>query len=161
MISRYLLVLLTFTASISFAQSYCLSTVAGTNRLRDGKPANTVPIRYPYGIAQDSAGNIYFADNDDNRVRKVDTNGIITTVAGNGIAGFKGDDGPALLAELDSPQGVKLDSKGNLYIADYNNNRVRKVALSTGIITTVAGSADYHYSGDKGPATAAGVDPYD
>jgi uncharacterized protein (TIGR03437 family) len=112
-------------------------------------------------MVQDTAGNIYFADNADNRVRRVDPAGIISTIAGTGQAGFEGDGGQALLATLDGPQGIQLDNQGNLYIADYNNNRIRKVVLSTGIITTVVGNGDYHYSGDGGPATSAGVDPYD
>ncbi|GEM_PF-788267 len=158
---RHLAVFTALAAQFSYSQSYLTTTVAGSNRLLDGQPAKTVPLRYPYGIAQDSAGNVYFADSDDNRIRKVDANGIISTVAGTGQAGFSGDGGPAIKAELDSPQGVKLDGKGNLYIADYNNNRVRKIVLATGVITTIAGSDDYHYSGDGKIATSAGLDPFD
>ena len=138
-----------------------MTTAAGGNRLLDGNPAKTVPLRYPDGAAQDSAGNLYFADRDDNRVRKVDTNGVISTVAGTGQAGFTGDGGPATKAQLNGPQGIKIDGKGNLYIADYLNNRVRKVNLSTGVITTVAGNGNYQYSGDGQSGTAVGIDPYD
>ncbi len=127
-------------AEDAFPQSYVVTTVAGSTRLGDGNAATSVPLRYPYGVAQDAAGNIYFADALDNRVRKVGTDGKISTVAGTGVAGFSGDGGPATKAMLDSPEGLRLDSKGaNLYIGDYNNNRVRMVALATGTITTVAG----------------------
>ena len=156
---RFLPVLL--CAPVILAQSYLTTTVAGTTRLLDGKPATNVPLRRPWGIAQDSAGNFYIADSGDNRVRRVDVNGNISTVAGNGVPGFSGDNGPATAAELYTPQGVALDSKGNLYIADYYNERVRKVVLSTGVITAVAGNGNYEYSGDGAVATAAGVDPFD
>ncbi len=153
---------LLLTQNSMVAQSYNITTVAGSSRLGDGSPATSVPLRYPYGVAQDAAGNIYFADANDNRVRRVGTDGKISTVAGNGVAGFSGDGGPATQAELDTPEGIRLDAKGaNLYIGDYNNNRVRKVMLATGLITTVAGNGDFHYSGDKGPAIQAGLDPDD
>lgn len=152
---------LLFAAFVS-AQSYSISTVAGSSRLRDGSQAITTPIRYPFGVAEDGAGNIYFADSLDNRVRKVDTNGIISTVAGNGVAGFGGDGGPATQAMLNSPYGVKVDAKGaNLYIADYDNHRVRMVVLATGVITTVAGNGSYKWSGDTGVATQIPMDVYD
>jgi uncharacterized protein (TIGR03437 family) len=149
-------------SSTGFAQSYTTKTLAGTDRLLDGHAANTVPLRFPWGMVQDAAGNVYFADKADNRVRKVDTSGIISTVAGTGTAGYDGENGKATGAAFNGPQGIALDNKGNLYIADYDNEVVRKVVLSTGITTTVAGM--YHqfkYSGDGGPATSAGMDPYD
>src|SRR5579872_4398474 len=148
-------------APVCLAQSYLVTTVAGSNRLLDGHPAKTVPLRYPYGVAQDAGGNAYIADNNDNRIRKVDASGVITTVAGNGTAGFSGDNGPAAQAMLNGPQGVKLDGKGNLFVADYGNSRVRKIVLATGVITTVAGNGDFHYSGEGGSALAAGMDPFD
>lgn len=99
-------------APFLFAQSYTISTYAGTDRLLDGHAANAVPLRYPWGMAQDVAGNIYFADDDDNRVRMVDVHGIISTVAGNGVPGFSGDGGKAVSAELNGPQGIRLDGEG-------------------------------------------------
>ena len=105
-------------------------------------------------MAVDSAGNLYIADFDNNRIRKV-TGGTITTVAGNGNQGSSGDGGPATSASLASPAGVAVDSAGNLYIADYWNNRVRKV--SGGTITTVAGNGVEGFSGDGGPATSASL----
>jgi uncharacterized protein (TIGR03437 family) len=149
-------------AAFSCAQSYSISTVAGSSRLRDGNPATSVPLRYPYGVAQDAIGNVYFADAQDNRVRRVDTKGIITTVAGTGVAGFSGDGGPATQAKLNTPQGLRLDAKGaNLYIADYDNNRVRMVVLATGVITTLAGTGDFRFNGEKGLATEIAFDPDD
>jgi NHL repeat. len=82
----------------------------------DNGPATSAELYYPYGVAVDSSGNLYIADN--NRIRKVDTSGIITTVVGNGIGGYSGDNGPATSAELYGPSGVAVDSSGNIYIAD-------------------------------------------
>ena len=98
----------------------------------------------------DSAGNLYIADTDNNRIRKV-SNGVIATVAGGGAS--LGDNGPATSAQLANPEGVAVDSAGNLYIADYGNNRIRKV--SNGVIATVAGNGTVGFSGDNGPPTSA------
>ena len=102
----------------------------------------------------DSAGNLYIADMNRQRIRKVDCNGIITTVAGNGTAGYNGDGFLATSAELNDPSGVALDSAGNLYVADAYNNRIRKVDTN-GIITTVAGNGTEGSKGDNGPAISA------
>ena len=121
----------------------------------DGGPARDALLNGPCGVAVDAEGNIYFGDSGNDRIRKVDTSGIITTVAGNGIAGFSGDGGPAIQARINEPTDVEVDGEGNLYIADKGNHRIRKVDTS-GIITTVAGggsSADR--LGDGGPATEA------
>jgi hypothetical protein len=104
-------------------------------------------------VALDSAGNVYVADANNERVRKVDTSGIITTVAGMGGAGYSGDGGPATSAGV-NPYDIAVDSAGNVYIADTANNRIRKVDTS-GIIRTIAGSGFQGYSGDGGAATAA------
>ena len=105
----------------------------------------------------DASGNLYIADTYNNRVRKVSTAGIITTVAGNGTWGSSGDGGSATSAQLSNAQGVAVDGAGNLYIADSNNARVRKV--SGGTITTVAGGGTCCSSlGDGGPATSANLD---
>ncbi|MDQ2753769.1 MAG: T9SS type A sorting domain-containing protein, partial [Bacteroidota bacterium] len=107
-------------------------------------------------VAVDYAGNMYIADQDNNRVRKVSTNGIITTISGDGTAGFSGDGGPATAAELNSPANVAVDALGNLYIADQGNNRVRKIDAN-GIITTVAGNGNSNSIGDGGKAINAGL----
>ncbi len=135
-----------------------ISTLAGGGtsgiQLGDNGAAGSAQLNIPFGIAVDSSGNVYFADSNDNRIRKV-SSGVITTVAGNGTAGFGGDTGLAASAQLNAPQGVAADSAGNLYIADTANNRVRKV--SSGVITTVAGNGVAGFSGDSGLATGASL----
>jgi RHS repeat-associated protein len=134
-----------------------ITTVAGNGQggySGDDGPAVVAQLNSPYGVSVDSTGNIYIADRDNHRIRKVDTSGIITTVAGNGIPSFSGDGGPATEAELKYPAGIALDSIGNVYIADLSNHRIRKVDTS-GIITTVAGNGIPGSSGDGGPATGA------
>ena len=135
-----------------------VTRVAGTGvsgYLGDGGPALNARLSAPEALAVDPVGNLYIADTSNNRIRKVDTNGIITTVAGNGTSGSAGDGGLATAANLNAPQGLALDSLGNLYIVDYNNYRIRKITAATGIITTVAGSGSQGYSGDGGQATSA------
>ena len=136
-----------------------IMTVAGngTNVFSgDGGPATKAGLSHPIGIALDSCGNLFISDNAANRVRKVDTNGFITTVAGNGSSGYSGDGGAATNARLNSPIGVTLDAFGNLFFADFGNYRIRKVDTN-GIITTVAGNGTSGYSGDVGPATNANL----
>jgi sugar lactone lactonase YvrE len=136
-----------------------ITTVAGNgdgNFFGDGGPATNASLSMPGFVTVDPAGNLYIADSANNRIRKVDTNGIITSVAGNGSQGFSGDGGPATAATLVDPHGVALDSFGNLYIVDSENSRVRKVDTN-GIINTVAGNGTWSYSGDGGPATNASL----
>ena len=118
----------------------------------DGGPASIGIFNQPTSVAVDAAGNLYIADYGNNRIRKV-SNGIVTTFAGNGVPAYAGDNGPAANASLNQPFAVAVDSSGALYIADYGNNVVRKVA--SGTITTVAGTGIGGYSGDGGPAKAA------
>ncbi len=134
-----------------------ISTVAGTGEFGfggDGGPATEAQLSNPAGMAVDGAGNLYIADLRDHRIRKVDSTGTISTVAGTGEFGFGGDGGPATEAQLFFPSGVALDAAGNLFIADQVNNRIRKVD-SSGTITTVAGAGEFGFSGDGGPATEA------
>ncbi|MCY2990866.1 MAG: dockerin type I domain-containing protein [Planctomycetota bacterium] len=124
----------------------------------DGGPATAASLFCPTGVAVDSVGNIFIADNGNNRVREVDhATGLITTVAGAGTDGYSGDGGPAAAASFRGPTGVTVDSAGNLFIVDFNNNRIREVDHATGAITTVAGNGTYGYSGDGGQATAASL----
>lgn len=135
-----------------------ISIVAGnglTTGGGDGGLAIGASLLHPVGLAFDSSGNLFVADSYGSNVRKVDTNGIISTVAGGGGAsGFAGDGGPATKALLSGPAGIAVDHSGNLYIADRLNNRVRMVTPG-GIISTIAGSNASGFSGDGGPATKA------
>ncbi len=136
-----------------------ISTVAGNGERDfsgDGGPATDASLNFPFGVATDGNGNIYIADRSNNRIRKVDASGTISTVAGNGERDFSGDGGPATSAGLDLPWGIAVDGEGILYIADELNDRVRKVD-SSGIISTVAGNGIRDFSGDGGPATNASL----
>ena len=137
--------------------SYTITTVAGSDSAGgDGGPATQAQLTAPYGVTTDSEGNIYIPDTENHRIRKVDTEGIITTFAGTGEEGYGGDGGPATEAKLDWPTGVAADDDGNVYIADRNNERVRKVDPE-GIITTFAGTGEWGYDSDEdgGPAAEA------
>ncbi len=134
-----------------------ITTVAGIAKLGfsgDGGPATLASLWSPSGVAVDNAGNLYIADSSNARIRKVDGNGIITTVAGNGAFASTGDGGQATAAALFLPMSVVTDNAGNLYITDQNAYNVRKVD-ATGIITTLAGSGAFGFAGDGGPAAKA------
>ena len=105
----------------------------------------------------DAAGNVYIADTGNNRVRVISTQGVISTLAGTGTAGYSGDNGPAASAQLNQPSGLAVDATGNLYVADFGNSRVRKISIH-GVITTVAGTGTAGYSGDGGQATSGQLD---
>jgi sugar lactone lactonase YvrE len=136
-----------------------IMTVAGNRSYGysgDGGAATNASLRYPGGVALDAAGNLYIADEYNARIRKVDTNGIITTVAGNGNYSYSGDGAAATNAALHYPSGVALDPLGNLYIGDYGANRIRRVDTN-GVITTVAGNGAGVYAGDGGADTNASL----
>ncbi|MCD9025805.1 S-layer homology domain-containing protein [Cohnella silvisoli] len=137
-------------------------TIAGTGiegYSGDGGAATSAQLNYPEGVAVDSSGNVYIVDTDNHLIRKIDAiTRKISTVAGTGTQGYSGDDGDATLAELNTPEGVVVDKDGNLYIADFENNRVRKVDKLSGEISTIAGTGDAGYSGDDEAATAAELD---
>jgi sugar lactone lactonase YvrE len=136
-----------------------ITTVAGTGTVGysgDNGPATSAQINYPVGVAVDAAGNLYIAELYNHVIRKVSASGTITTVAGTGVAGYSGENGPAASAQLNKPSDVAVDTAGNLYIADYQNYRVRKVSAA-GTITTVAGSGSPGFVGDNGPATSAAL----
>ena len=142
-----------------------ITTVAGNGAgffAGDGGPATSASLGGPAGVAVDTSGNLFIADQSNNLIRRVSASGIITTVAGNvafanrgSLGGFSGDGGPATSAQVAAP-GVAVDASGNLFIADTNNNRIRKVWAS-GIITTVAGNGAQGFAGDGGPATSASL----
>ena len=136
-----------------------ITTVAGngTNDYSgDGGAATNASLNSPGNVAVDAFGNLFVADGGNNRIRKVDANGIITTVAGNGNNDYSGDGGAATNASLSWPGGVAVDALGSLFVADSGNNRIREVDTN-GIITTVAGSGSWGYSGDGGSATDASL----
>jgi hypothetical protein len=134
-----------------------MSTIAGPGTsgiLGDGGAATNANLNHPCGLAVDYIGNVFVADANNYRVRKIDTNGLITTVAGTGSSGFSGDGGKATNAQLRGITGVAVDSTGNLFIADYSSFRIRKVDTN-GNISTVAGNGSIGNTGDGGPATSA------
>ncbi len=136
-----------------------ITTVAGRGTGQssgDGGPATLAELIQPLGVAVDPAGNVYIADEGSNRIRKVNTAGIISTIAGNGKEGFNGDGGPATSASLNDPRGVAVDAAGNVYISDRGNNRIRKVDTA-GIISTIAGNDKEGFSGDGGLAISASL----
>ncbi len=137
-----------------------ITTFAGTGTpggVGDGGPALSAQLLWPRGLVFDVDGNLYVADQGNRRVRRIDTDGIIQSVAGTGEPGSDGDGGPALAAKLNNPEGLALDAAGNLFISDPNSSRVRKISLD-GVIQTVAGSGVRGFGGDGGQATAAQLD---
>jgi class 3 adenylate cyclase len=132
-------------------------TVAGTGVSGDGpdgKQATATEVGHPIAVALDPAGRLYFVE--DNLVRRINSNGTVTTIAGTGVAGFSGDGGPGVAAELNGPQSVAIDGIGDVFIADSLNNRIREVTPD-GIITTIAGSSRQGYGGDHGQAIDAAL----
>ena len=144
-------------AAAAVVPTFTISTIAGTGvsgYSGDGGQAINAKLKDPRGIVTDPAGNVYFCDRDNNVVRKIDLNGVITTIAGTGVAGYNGDNILGTKAQLNTPWRVTIDPAGNLYIADALNDRIRKLAPN-GIITTVVGNGQAGYSGDGGLATSA------
>ena len=158
-INKFILTSILFcVASVSYVYGgYKIISIAGNGSggyFGDGSIATSAKLNYPNALALDTAGNLYIADSDNNWVRQVGTNGIISIAAGGASAGYTGDGAPATNASLSCPAGVAVDGFGDLFIADFNNGCVRKVGTN-GIITTVAGNGTGGYSGDGGPATNA------
>ena len=136
-----------------------ITTVAGSGAASfsgDGGPATTASLNTPVFSAVDTGGNLFIADQFNHRIRKVTPDGTISTIAGNGAQAYGGDEGPATGASFNTPIGVAVDTKGNLYIADVLNRRIRKID-ATGTITTVAGNGAAADAGEGGPATSASL----
>ena len=136
-----------------------ITTIAGNGSMGysgDGVPATSTSLYYPWAVKVDASGNVFIADYGNNRIRKVNTSGIITTIAGIGTAGFSGDGFAANLAELNAPQGIALDAAGNIFVSDKLNNRIRKIN-SSGIISTYGGSGIQGFYGDGIIATSANL----
>ena len=133
-----------------------ITTVAGTTfgYSGDGGPAISAQLYNPFGVAVDSSGNLYIADTSNHRIRKVSTDGTISTIAGNGFAGYTGDDVSAVSTRLSNPSAVVIDAAGNVLFTDRGNNRIRKVSTA-GTISTIAGTGTANFSGDGGAAVNA------
>jgi hypothetical protein len=161
MIRKLMTIIFTCVSFIAGAQVNIITTIAGTGiggYNGDGLLATACQLFYPEQICLDSHGNIYIADDYNHRVRKLSiSTGLITTIAGTGVAGFSGDNGPADSAELDVPQGIAIDNLGNIYISDALNRRIRKISATSGIITTIAGTGLLGNTGDGGNAIYATV----
>jgi len=144
---------------LASVRAQVISTIAGgffSGYSGDGGPSTAARLYLPIAITTDTTGNIYFAEFSNHVIRRIGTDGIISTVAGTGIGGYSGDTVSATLSKLYFPNGLCLDDSGNIYISDGNNNRIRKVNHA-GIITTVAGNGAATYSGDGGSAVLAGL----
>jgi sugar lactone lactonase YvrE len=135
----------------------------GSSSGGDGGPATSAGLDVPHGMTTDTIGNLYIVDQGNNSIRKINSSGIITTIAGSGAIGYSGDGGPAVLAKLYYPYSIAIDPQRNLYITDTWNHVIRKIDTN-GIITTVAGNGTNagtfpgSFSGDGGPAILAGLD---
>jgi sugar lactone lactonase YvrE len=123
----------------------------------DGRPATLAGFARLSDIRFDSSGNIYLSDAKLNNIRKVNSSGYVSTFAGNGSGAYGGDGGLATSAALHQPNGLVIDSAGNVYVMDSNNYRIRFINVTTNIITTVAGNGTAGYAGDGGPATSVAL----
>lgn len=140
------------------AAEWTIETIAGTGEKGfrgDGGPATAAELDNPFGIVRGPDGALYFCEYTGQRIRRIGKDGVLTTIAGTGEVGYTGDGGPALEATFSKPHELRFDDAGDLYIVDMVNHAVRKIAMKTGIITTLAGTGEAGYSGDGGPATAA------
>ncbi len=148
----YILIFFPFAANSQIINTFSGNGTAGY--IGDGGPATSASMSDPNGLVFDAAGNLYESEFYNHVIRKITPSGTITTIAGIGTSGYSGDGGPATAARLNNPINLAIDGTGNLYIADFNNNVVRKIS-TTGFISTFAGTGLPGYSGDGGPATVA------
>jgi sugar lactone lactonase YvrE len=154
---KILLSFLFFQLLTNTLSAQIITTIAGGGgSLGDGGLATDCQLDEPNAVAIDASGNMFIADGGHNRIRKINTSGIVSTFAGTGVAGYSGDGGPAAAAQLNYPTGIKFDQSGNLYVADDYNHVIRKINTS-GNITTIAGNGTSGFSGDGGPATDAEI----
>ena len=159
---RFLLTMslcLSLTAVLSAASGWTISTTAGNGvagSTGDGGPATAAQINDPYGVIRGPDGALWFCEHAGHSIRKIGTDGTISTVAGTGEKGYEGDGGSARQAAFNLPHELRFDAAGNLFIADTGNNAIRRIDAQTGVITTIAGGPDRRgYSGDGGPAAEA------
>ena len=158
-LSRAISLLLLFSGCLLWqnAKAQLIYTVAGNTSVSytgDGGLATAAAIGQPEGVAVDGAGNYYISDVENEVIRKVNSSGIISTIAGVGTLGYSGDGGPATNAAIFGPMGIALDGTGNIYFAEFSNSIIRMINTS-GIITTIVGNGSSGYSGDGGPASSA------
>jgi sugar lactone lactonase YvrE len=149
-----------FLSLLGAAES-TITTAGGTGKAGfsgDGGPAASAQLNMPFDLAFDGHGNLFFSDTFNHRIRRIDhASGTISTVAGTGRAGYSGDGGLAVQAQLNEPYGIAVDHRGNLFVADRLNRRVRRIDVGTKVITTVAGDGTTAHSGDGGPGPKAGI----
>ena len=155
---RHFSILASLVAATAAAHGAEITTFAGTGVKGcsgDGGPARTAQLNNPFGVARGPDGALYICDTGNHRIRRVASDGIISTVAGTGVRGYSGDGGPAIAAALNEPYEVRFDSAGNLFFVERMNHTVRRVERSSGIISTVAGTGHAGFAGDSGPASNA------
>jgi streptogramin lyase len=155
---RFLLLSLLLLASSPASGEWTISTFAGTGEQGfsgDGGPATSAKIDNPFGVIRGPDGAIWYCEYTGQKIRRVDQQGIITTIAGTGQTGYSGDGGPAVHATFNLPHEIRFDKAGHLYAVDMKNHAVRKIDLKSGIISTIAGTGEAGYSGDGGPANKA------
>lgn len=146
--------------ALAASPGWTITSIAGTGVAGfagDGGPAVAAQINDPFGVVRGPDGALWFCEYSGQRVRKIDRNGRVTTVAGNGQRGDSGDGGPALAASFNRPHEIRFDAAGNYYIADMSNHVIRRVDAQSGIVTTYAGNRTKGYTGDGGPAQAAAL----
>src|SRR6185312_3840189 len=147
----------TYNRRIRRVDAGVLTTIAGNGAFGfsgDGGPATSATLSTPYYLAVDSQDRVLISDLANNRIRRIETDGTINTIVGNGTAGFSGDGGPATAAEINQPYGIAVDAQDNIYVADETNQRIRKITAG-GTISTVAGTSSGGASGDAAAATSA------